>query len=471
MSYFHIHRKSEIPEFAGITDSSVGRKTASFRMTAGAGWNADYGDSSVGRESASFRMTAHCGILVMLLLPVLARAQDSDSLSLHSFIRQALECNLELKAVRSGISSARSRVRQSSAYPEPRAGVEFMGTPVSSANFIRDAEEKRFFIEQMIPFPGKLSSASAMAEAGVRVREADAASIERTVIQNVKKGYIMMYAAQRRIRVNEDSQELLRNMIASAEARYGVGLSSQADVLRLNVELDRLKNERATLQYDLTIPMGMLNILRAQPAETEIGALPEWDWKQFDFDPDSLAAIAKSRRPELQSMRFALDEMRAELTMARRERLPDFMVGGSYNVMMEMENRWQLMVGLSLPFAPWASDKFSGRVEEIEYNFHSMEQRLAHMEYMARFDVYDTWSRAKAHWESTERIRTSIIPKAEQALQSILALYQTRQADFISLLDAYRMVNMERMNLYMEMSDHLMQVFDLERAVGEELGN
>jgi outer membrane protein TolC len=131
-----------------------------------------------------------------------------------------------------------------------------------------------------------------------------------------------------------------------------------------------------------------------------------------------------------------------------------------------MPDSWEVMVGVSIPIAPWVSGKIGGKIEENEFKVQRSEALVSDMETMIRFEVFDAWIKAKAHWEQAERYRTNIIPNAQQTMDALLAAYQTNKADFLSLIDSFRMLQMYKMEYFMEVADYLMHRYDLERAVG-----
>lgn len=394
-------------------------------------------------------------------------SQQSDSVSLSSFITEALNANYRLKASRSSVQAAHARLPQATMWSAPQVSVNLMENPLSSINPL-NGMEREYSITQMIPFPGKNASVQSAAKANVLFAEDVYGAEERSIITEVKKQYAMIYSAQRRIEVNGANQDLLKQMISSVRSKYSVGLASQADILRLEIELSKLENQRATLEHDLRVPEAMLNTLRAAPTTAPIAKLPEIILTSFSLNKDELAARAVAQRKELSAMKNEVEMNKADLTMAQNDRYPDLMIGGLYKEKTGMPDTWELMFGVSIPIAPWVSGKIGGRIEENEFKLQRSEALVSDMETMVRFEVIDTWTKAKAHWEQAERYRTSIIPNAQQTLESLLSAYQTGKADFLSLIDSFRMLQMYKMEYYMEIADYLMHRYDLERAVGAD---
>lgn len=416
-------------------------------------------------------------ILLTLSAPSLAGAQEmvTDPTGVDSgvpvavFLNAALANNPGLEAARARHESALARIPQARAWDDPQVGVEFYSTPITSANPFKDGMETDYFVQQMIPFWGKKGLMGRAASSSAQIVEQAATTTVRDLIVQVKRAYAMLYSAQRRLGVNETNQRLLRQIIESARAKYSAGTTTQGDVLKVQVEMAQLQNERSVLEQELSSAIAMMNALRS--VETTIPI----DWVS-DITPDSLQvtldalnAISMENRPELRGMQFEIDMNRFEHAAARRERFPDFMIRGMYKDMTEGTDQWAGMVGINIPFSPFGIGKYSGRITETKANVISAERTYSDMQNMVRFQVRDAWTKVQSRWQQIDRYQRTILPQAEEALQSTLASYQTDRVDFLSLLDSYRTLQMFRMEYFMAVAEHYSSLAELERAVGSDL--
>ncbi len=170
----------------------------------------------------------------------------------------------------------------------------------------------------------------------------------------------MLYAAQRRLDVNEESERLLSQIVESARGKYSVGNASQSDVLKAQVELARLQNERSTIEQELRAAEAMVNALRALPSSTPVPCAAEIEVRESPATLEELQERAWQNRPEIRAMQSEIEMNKAELTASARERIPDLMLKGTYKQMREGTDFWAAMVGINIPFAPWSSGKYSG---------------------------------------------------------------------------------------------------------------
>jgi outer membrane protein TolC len=403
--------------------------------------------------------------------PALVRAGDAadSSASISGFVDQALKANPGLQAARSRARGAEARISQAGAWEDPQAGVEFFATPITSANPFKDGMETDYFIQQMIPLFGKKGLMSDAASAGARMAEQTVFAAEHNLRADVKKTYAMLFSAQRRIDVNTGNQRLLTQIVESARVKYSVGLVTQGDVLKVQVELARLQNDRAGLEEELVNATAMMNAMRNVPAAAPIGRVADVPLAKVSETFEDLLARALESRSELRSMNYELEMNKAELAASERERVPDLMVRGMYKQMMEGTDQWAAMLSINIPFVPWAGGKYSGKIEENALAARATELSLAEMRNMIQAEVREMWAKTSSKWQQIERFRQVILPQADQSLQSTLAAYETNRADFLSLLDSYRMVQMLKMDYYMLVGEYSATVAWLERAIGSEL--
>lgn len=404
---------------------------------------------------------------LVLVITFSLMAQSPDSVSMTIFVNDAIQANFKLKAFRSSSHAANARIAQSNTWQAPQVTVALMDNPFSGISPV-SGKEREYSITQMIPFPGKNSSTESVAQARAAFAEDVYGSEERVIIAEVKKQYVKIYSAQRRLDVNSDNQLLLKQMIASVRSKYSVGQASQADILRMEIELSKLENQRSMLEQELRVSEAMMNSLRAFPPSTPIARMSEINLSHFSVQTDKLIERAILLRKELSAMKNDVAMNTAELTTMQYNRYPDVMIGGLYKERVGMPDTWAIMLGVSVPIAPWVSGKIGGAIEETEHKLQQSEARVSDMETMVRFEVTEYSAKAKSHWEQTERYRTSIIPNAQQTLESLLNAYQTGKMDFLSLIDSFRMLETYKMEYYTEVSNYLQYRYDLERAVGAD---
>ncbi len=394
--------------------------------------------------------------------------QDKNQLRLDELVTEAVRNNPQLQAARYQTAAYRKRADQVTALDAPQLGIEFFQLPVGSfPNPFRNNMETDYSIQQMIPFPGKLSAMGQAAENNAGMAEQSARALERKIIKDLKTAYYELYLVQRKIQFNNENQELMRRFLDIARSQYEVGMGKQPDILRAQTELSTLINDGITLQKEKTVVEAMINTLLNRPVASPLGEVPEIEANIPQWTLDQLRPLVIENRSELKEMDLNIAMNRAELSVSKREYLPDLMVRTMYKDMaMTRDDFWSVMIGISIPLSPWSGGKYTARVEENELNVNKAEAEYQNMRNMVFFEVQDALVKVQTNRNQVELYKKTIIPQAEQTLQSTIAAYQTGKTEFLMLIDAYRMLLMVKNDHAMAVMNYMASQAELEQAVG-----
>lgn len=177
--------------------------------------------------------------------------------------------------------------------------------------------------------------------------------------------------------------------------------------------------------------------------------------------------VALANRPELQEMNYNIEMYKYELKASKLEFYPDIMTRVMYKDMIDTKNDfWSAMIGVNIPIAFWSKNKYGGKVEENELNIKAAEEQFNSMKNMISYEVQNAVIKLETSKNLYELNKNTIVPQAEQTLQSTLAAYKTGKTEFLMLIDAYRMLFMAKLDFYMSEMNLMQAVSQLEQAVG-----
>ncbi|MEK7727902.1 MAG: TolC family protein [candidate division KSB1 bacterium] len=409
-------------------------------------------------------------LLIVSCAAAFAQAGRDAALQLDELIQEALQNNPELRAFDANREAAQARIPQMSSLDDPRFDFEIEEAPRGAPFNTSQWKYVNFGLTQMLPFPGKLAKAKKLAEIDAQHAHHDYAEKTLDIIANVKAAYFELYMIQRGLEVNQENINLMTQFVNIAKIRYAIGQVMNQDVLKANVELARLANAQITLQQQEETVKAMLNVLRNRAPQAPLGqtVLPERG--PLSFELEALQRTALAYRPMLHHDSLGVAQSRIANSLARRQYWPDFDLSLKYVASPYDGFRgFTAMAGVSLPFSFWSIKKQRGRVEETAAETRMKEAMVDNTKNMILFAVQDGLAKVQSAQRMLELYRATILPQAEQALQVTLANYQTRQTDFLMLLDSYRMLQMSKMEYYEAEAKYEMSLAELERAVGKKL--
>jgi outer membrane protein, heavy metal efflux system len=407
--------------------------------------------------------------IVFLAMVVAASAfGQTGTTILDSLIAEALKNNPLLKAARNKVEAASSRTKQVAAWDAPQIGVEFYQAPTRSfPNPFKDQMEYDYSIQQMLPFPGKLSAMRSMARNYTGMTEQSYVALEKKIIRDLKSAYFELYLVQRKIATNEENQELMKRLGEIAVSQYKTGMGKQPDILRAQTERSTLTTEGINLVSEKRAIEAMINTILSRPVDEPLGIVPDIEMSLPQWSLDQLRPLALANRAELKAMGYGIAMSKADLSLSRKEYFPDLMARVMYKDMaMTGNNFWSAMVGVNVPLAFWSFKKYTAKVEENRVQVREAENEFENMKNMISFELQDALIKVQTNQNLALLYKNTVIPQAEQTLQSILAAYQTSKTEFLMVVDAYRMVLTAKLDYHMAVMTYMTSQAQLEQAVG-----
>jgi cobalt-zinc-cadmium efflux system outer membrane protein len=424
-------------------------------------------------------MTRHSAIPGLLAFFVAAAAGASVQeppapLPLAWCLERAAEANPELAADVASHRAARERIDPAGALDDPRLAYEASNVPVGDLDFrSTPLSGHQFGVRQMLPFPGVLSNREAAARAGAR---AAAWSVDDRAIAlagGVEEHWAELGFAQRALEITDRNIDLLRQLAAVAETKYRVGTGLQQDVIRAQVELTALLQERLQRAAAIERRAAGLAALLDLPPDLELSRTEDLEDRSPLPDRERLLLGLEERSPRLRAAAARVEEARRRVRVAELEGYPDFDVGLGYRVRQRVsgdpvDGDDFLGAGVTIRL-PLDRSKWQARVAERlallrreEANYRASRAALVSLLRSA----FAALERADAE---AELLETGLVPQARQSLESSRSGYEVGRVDFLALLDSQvRLLNAELRRVRAN-ADRRQAFAALEAVVGESL--
>ena len=396
------------------------------------------------------------------------RHDEGPPVTLPDILREAMDKNPELIALRQQIDVARQRPVQARGLNPPTAEAQIWQWPINSIN-PANTNMYMFMVSQEFPGRGKRDLLAAVAGKDIALAENDVTARSRQIVNEIKQAYASLFIARKAIDVHLESVDLLRQIADVSQAKYRSGRISQQDVLKPVLELSKLHTDIVRFDEQASIATARLNVLLDRPPETPIGPLVDPREETLLPATADLQRMAIERHPDLQRARLEVERAEAELAVARRDDKPDFSVTGGYMLTPHMTDAWLGRIAVTWPKAPWSRGKITARVAEQAAAVEAGKARVRAMESGVRLAVQEAYVRAKAAHDRAALLRTTILPQSQQTLEVSRVAYQTDRVEFQALIDNERLLLDSRLEYFRALSDFSQALADLERAVGDDL--
>ena len=285
------------------------------------------------------------------------------------------------------------------------------------------------------PGPGKLKAAANVASAE---SEAKYFAFELTVLQaafTLKKSYYQLYFLNAKLNVNQQTLHLLGDLEKLARTQNEVGKVTLQDVLRAQIEQERLTTEIVNLEDSRNPMLAQFKASLGLTPEKPAPPLPQqFESTPLDLTSEHLFATALARNPRLKAMEAEVRRADASIRLAYKARVPDFSVGVEVDVKASpVFVRPEL--GVTLPI--WR-DKIAAQIAESQAGKHASEARLTSEQIALAVEFAEKSFMFRESSRSLALLQERLLPRAQQSLEVGRAAYLSSQLDFLNLISAQR---------------------------------
>ena len=317
------------------------------------------------------------------------------------------------------------RITQQRSLPDPRLTFEM---------YIRDTITSLMPGLMMdFPGPGKLPARARLAAAE---SEPKYFTFESSVLQtafNFKKSFFKLHFLEERIRVNHQSLELLAELEKLARAQNEVGKVTLQDVLRAQIERERLKTEVANLEDSRNSLLAQFKAALGLRADQPTPSVPNhFDSSPLDLSSEDLLNAAIERNPRIKGMAADVRRAEASLALAHKSRVPDFTAGFEADV-KPSPIIWNPQFSMTLPI--WR-DKIAAEIAEAQASKRAAQARLSSEQIALALDFAEKSFMYREATRTINLLQDQLLPKQRQSLEVARSGYVAGQIDFFNLTDA-----------------------------------
>ena len=417
-----------------------------------------------------------CLLLFFLKIP-LVKADNNvpvdapKMLDLSELLREATERNPEIIAAKKKWQSAQDIIGARGALPDPQLSfqqyVESVETRVGPI-------KRAYGLNQKLPFYGKRDLMAEIATKEAEALKASYETVRQEVVRHVKIAYYDLFYLSIIIDITDKEKEVLKRFEQIATIKYETGKGSQQNILKVQVEINRLEDRRLTLLNRKKTMEARLNAFLDRPPDHPVKKPVQPEFRDFFYIKQQLIGIARDHRPELKMGDAWIEKSNSALNLAKKDYYPDLTIGANYievddgplNFSDNGKDASNIMLSINIPL--WRK-KLSSQVGSAAKMVTAQKNVLKSILNRTLFEIEDNFFKIETARETSNLYRNVLIPQAEQSLKSAEVGYITGDVNFLDLLDAERVLLKIQFDYWKSYTDYVKGIADMERAVGIEL--
>jgi outer membrane protein TolC len=408
-------------------------------------------------------------LFATLIFGINARA---EVVKLDLLVEEAMNNNPEIKASKARWEAFSMRPSQEGSLPNPIIGGRIKNVSFSDITLGEDPRSDiQAFVAQEIPFPGKLSSKEKIAQKESESQRWLSDAISRKIIADLKETYFEWFFINKSIEITNRNKELLQKFTKIAEVKYEVGMGIQQDVLKAQVEVSGFIERLELLAKRKEIVETKIKRILNRPLDSPLGEPEEITKSELTTTLAEITDATSEHAPLLKSSSEIVDSREESLKLAKKQYLPDFILGATYFNRDwgngDLDDIWQVSLGLRVPLYYWRKEKFGVReasldVSQARENYESTKNNLL-------FQVKDNYITATTAEKLVELYQTGIIPQSTLSLESAISGYQVGNIDFLTLLNNLITLFNFELEYYKQLTEYQKALARIEEIAAIEL--
>ncbi|MHC5036506.1 MAG: TolC family protein [Planctomycetota bacterium] len=330
-------------------------------------------------------------------------------------------------------------------------------------------------VAKAFPAPGMLELARAVVEKEILMARQNYRITARDLIRDVRHAAAELTHVDTSIVVTGEILSLMKAFEAIVRIMNEGGKARQSSLLRVQIEVAKLENRMRTLEEERRTASARLASLLGIGGTVKIATLKDAPLPPLPPDAESVQSLALNRRQELASLEWRVEKLTILLELAETKTFPLHTLGLGY-----FERGMGTKEGGGKPMPPfrarpkvdpkaWAATT-QAHLDEVRDLLSAARKDLETGKLTTRFRVQRAYARLETALRGEVLYRKTLVARANQAYEAVLAGYRVGRAGFNDVTDAQRTLLKFRLEASASRRDARKAWADLVSEVGADPG-
>jgi len=403
--------------------------------------------------------------ILLCLVGLLAGSLAAETLA--DLQQETLQKNLEIIAAKNRYLAATKLPIQEGTLPDPTVSFTDLGVgrPFSGLSD-SDFAYLGVGVSQELPFPGKLSLRSQIAEKKAQILRQEYRSTAVRLLSELKTAFYEYVYLQQATEIAGRYRELLRNFTDISQARYKVGQGLQQDVLRAQLEQSTIEEKLLLLEQDLQNSQANLNSLLNRDVNAPLKVEEDFAPPVFAPSLQDLQQKLNLQSPEILAKLAQQDQKNLELSLAKKDRYPDFAASFQWQKTgSAFPDYYMATIEARIPLYSWRKQKPAIAQATLELEGSKKETESARKKLEG--ELKQAYTTATTSAKLVKLYNEGIVPQSRLSLQSAVSAYQVGKIDFLTMLNSATTVLNYESEYIRRTADHHKAVARIEQITGQ----
>ncbi|HEY9734540.1 MAG TPA: TolC family protein [Drouetiella sp.] len=411
------------------------------------------------------------------------RPVNRFALHLVEAFDQANQNNPEITAALRNLEIARAQTKIARAIPNPQFALQYgFGNPYTQT-IAGNTQQVGF--NQLVETGGKRSARSRLAKENYKLTELQLNALRFDIHGRVRRAYAELAAAEANIDLIENQRSLVERLYSIAATRVKNGEAPEAESIQAHFAIDQFETSRTTALARLRQASIKLDFLLGFKPERDIDVQ---DNSLFNLSPvqnelvpspdmllpeiQKLVSAAQNQRPDLLAAKEQIETNSSQLSLSRRQAIPDVLVGSGFVFSTYKRNQNvppQLGAYLNVNVDVPIFYRREGEVNLARANVDQARMQMNALHARVETEVHSAYAALLAARRNILRYQQELIPHAREVVHLAQRSYEAGRADISNAIVAQQSFQQTISTYFDAVVTYQNSWADLEQSIGAPL--
>ena len=410
---------------------------------------------------------------ILIGLTLITSVAMSQQVLTMQEIQSAIQTNHPaLKMLDAEARSMNEEAKGAYSWMPPEVGAGFFQTPYDPGRWKSMNGQPgmgAFMISAQQMFPDKKRQnaefAYMNAQSSVELQKKDV--IVNELLFTARKNYYDWIVLEKKLKVLDENDKLLKFMMQSAEIRYKNGLGKISAYYKAKAALANVENMQLMLRNEINQKRIAINTVMNRSTETAFAVDTNYVWNNFNramFDSVSLM----KQRSDIKVIDRSIEVNKLERTAELAKLKPEF--GIQYNHMTGWARQplmFTVMGMVKIPLAKWSSKMNKAKAESLVWQNEALRNQQQMIINEAGGMADNSFTELELKKKQMKLYEEQIIPALRRNFQTMQLGYEQNTEELFELFDAWEALNMTQMEYFdqlqkgLQMQAELMKILEI----------
>jgi cobalt-zinc-cadmium efflux system outer membrane protein len=394
-------------------------------------------------------------------------AGSPTRIDLDQAIQLALTHNHELKAVRTQIQQSQSQETTAGLRPNPVLTWDALFVPLFSpdqlnSNYMNNITEFDAGIGYTFERGHKRLARLQAARDQTTVVRSQVSDTERGLTFNVAQLFVGALLAKSNLQVAEQNLGSFQQTVSVSEARYKAGAISEADLLKIKLQLLQFQMDVSTARLALTQSLASLRQqLGYDAVAADYDVVGDLAYSPLKLNQEDLQLMALKQRPDMLAAQEGVAAAQSQYLLAKANGKRDLTTTMDYT-RGGAANNASFIFNIEIPFF----DRNQGEIARTHFAISQAQEGATAASEIVMTDVANAYQALKTSEKVVEIYSSGYLKQAQDSRDISEYAYKRGAASLLDYLDAERSYRAMQFAYRQALANYLLALEQVREAVG-----